>query len=169
MLLKHPFIHYFTALTKYYKLKHWAKLSWISIPGHPRKTFLPKYILPHCPNHAALQTYIYAHQNLSQTVLYLSHLTLLLVKFPLKKPKSLSCVQLFVSPWTVAHQAHLSVGILQAGKLEWVASLFSRGSSLPKDRTQVSHTAGGFCTIWATNGLCLLRMGLRALDYLSSG
>ena len=41
-------------------------------------------------------------------------------------------------------------GILQARILEWVAFPFSRGSSQPRDRTQVSHTAGGFFTNWAT-------------------
>ena len=38
-------------------------------------------------------------------------------------------------------------GILQAGILEWVAMASSRGSSQPKDRTQVSHMAGRFFTI----------------------
>ena len=33
--------------------------------------------------------------------------------------QSLSHVQLFVTPWTVAHQAPLSMGILQARILEW--------------------------------------------------
>ena len=33
---------------------------------------------------------------------------------------------------------------LQARILEWVAISFSRGSSQPKDRSQVSCTAGGF-------------------------
>ena len=37
-------------------------------------------------------------------------------------------------------------GILQARILEWVADPFSRGSSQPRDRTQVSHIAGGFFT-----------------------
>ena len=37
-------------------------------------------------------------------------------------------------------------GILQAGILGWVAFPFSRGSSQPRDRTQVSHIAGGFFT-----------------------
>ena len=37
-------------------------------------------------------------------------------------------------------------GILQARILEWVAFPFSRGSSQPRDRTQVSHMAGGFFT-----------------------
>ena len=41
-------------------------------------------------------------------------------------------------------------GILQARILEWVAIPFSRGSSQPRDWTQVSHTAGGFFTSWAT-------------------
>ena len=37
-------------------------------------------------------------------------------------------------------------GILQARILEWVAFLFSRGSSQSRDQTQVSPTAGGFFT-----------------------
>ena len=37
-------------------------------------------------------------------------------------------------------------GILQARILEWVAIPFSRGSSWPKDWTQVSCIAGGFFT-----------------------
>ena len=41
-------------------------------------------------------------------------------------------------------------GILPARILEWVAILFSRGSSQPRDRTQVSHIAGGFFTVWVT-------------------
>ena len=40
-------------------------------------------------------------------------------------------------------------GILQARILEWVAFLFSRGSSQPRDRTQDSCIAGGFFTRWA--------------------
>ena len=41
-------------------------------------------------------------------------------------------------------------GILQARILEWVAFPFSRGSSQPRDWTQVSCNAGGFFTIWTT-------------------
>ena len=36
--------------------------------------------------------------------------------------------------------------ILQARILEWVRVPFSRGSSQPRDLTQVSHIAGGFFT-----------------------
>ena len=41
-------------------------------------------------------------------------------------------------------------GILQARILEWIAMSFSRGSSQPRDRIQVSRIAGGFLTSWAT-------------------
>ena len=41
-------------------------------------------------------------------------------------------------------------GALQARILEWVAFPFSRGSSQPRDQTQVSHIAGRFFTSWAT-------------------
>ena len=40
-------------------------------------------------------------------------------------------------------------GIFQARILEWVAISFSRGSSQPRDWTQVSHIAGRRFTIWA--------------------
>ena len=41
-------------------------------------------------------------------------------------------------------------GVLQAKILEWIAILFSRGSSQPRDWTLVSCIAGGFFTLWAT-------------------
>ena len=41
-------------------------------------------------------------------------------------------------------------GILQARILEWVAFPFSKGSSQPRDWTQVSCIAGRFFTSWAT-------------------
>ena len=40
--------------------------------------------------------------------------------------------------------------ISQARILGWVAISLSRGSSQPRDRTQVSYTAGRFFTDWAT-------------------
>jgi len=59
------------------------------------------------------------------------------------KWKSLSCVQLCdPMDYTVN-------GILQVRILEWLAVPFSRGSSQPRDRTQVSHIAGGFLISWA--------------------
>ena len=41
-------------------------------------------------------------------------------------------------------------GILQARILEWVAILFSRGSSQPREWTLFSCIAGRFFTVWAT-------------------
>ena len=62
----------------------------------------------------------------------------------------LSRVWLFAAPWTVVGQTLLSMEILQVRILEWVVMLSSRGSSHPKDRTQVYRIAGGFSTVWAT-------------------
>ena len=52
-----------------------------------------------------------------------------------------------LQPHRLARQAPLSMGILLAKTVEWVAMLSSRGSSQPRDQTQVSHVAGGFFTI----------------------
>ena len=41
-------------------------------------------------------------------------------------------------PWTVTHQAPLSMGFSRQALLEWVAISSSRGSSLPRDQTYVS-------------------------------
>ena len=43
--------------------------------------------------------------------------------------KSLSRVYLFVTPWTVAHQAPLSMGFSRQGYWIWVSMPSSRGSS----------------------------------------
>ena len=72
---------------------------------------------------------------------------------------SLSRVRLFATPWIAAHQSPLSMGILQARILEWVAIPSSRGFSQPRDWVQVSHIASRFLTVWATREahlLCLL-------------
>ena len=47
-------------------------------------------------------------------------------------------------------------GILQARILEWVPLSFSRGSSQPRDWTQVSCIIGRFFTIWATREVTCL-------------
>ena len=62
----------------------------------------------------------------------------------------------FPSPkvkWKVTHATHMDYTdheILQVRILDWVAIPFSRGSSQPRDQTQVSCIAGGFFTSWAT-------------------
>ena len=47
-------------------------------------------------------------------------------------------------------------GILQARILEWVAFPFSRGSSQPRDWTQVSPIAGWFFTNWAIREVLII-------------
>ena len=46
-------------------------------------------------------------------------------------------------------------GIFQARTQEWVAIAFSRGSSWPRNRTQVSCIVGRFFTDWAMRDGCL--------------
>ena len=84
------------------------------------------------------------------------------VRFHMKKRKvkvlvTQSCPNLYGSmdcslPGSSVH------GILQARILEWVAISFSRGSSQPRDWTQVSCIAGRFLTIWAAGRLYLIHM-----------
>ena len=57
-----------------------------------------------------------------------------------------SCGSLY-NPMTAALQAPLSMGILQARILELFVMPFSKGSSQPRDRTQLSHISDGFFTI----------------------
>ena len=78
------------------------------------------------------------------------------------KWKLLSCVWLFATPWTIK-----SMEFSRPELLEWVAIPFSRGSSQPRDRTQVSCIAGrlftscatreaplekSYCKMWSTGG-----------------
>ena len=68
----------------------------------------------------------------------------------------LSCfsrVWLFATPWTVVHQAPLSMGILQARILQWVVMASSRGSFPHTDGSSVSWVsciAGRFFTTSTT-------------------
>ena len=65
-----------------------------------------------------------------------------------KKGKRKVCeVKVTQSRLTLCHHMEYTVhGILQARIVEWVAFPFSRGSSQPRDQTQVSCIAGGFFT-----------------------
>ena len=65
------------------------------------------------------------------------------------KVKLLSRVRLFGSVDCSPPSSSIH-GILQARILEWVAISFSRGSSQPRDRTQVSHLAGRHFNLCAT-------------------
>ena len=64
--------------------------------------------------------------------------------------KSLSRVPLFVTPWTVAYKAPLSMKFSRQEYCSGVAISFSRESSRPRDWTRVSCIAGRRFTFWAT-------------------
>ena len=57
-----------------------------------------------------------------------------IIKVSERKWKLLSCVPIFVIPWSVARSA----------------IPFSRGSPQHRDQAQVSYIAGGLFTVWAT-------------------
>ena len=70
-----------------------------------------------------------------------------------------------MTPWTVAHQAPPSMGILQARILEWVAMPSSGGSSQPRDQTPgllhcrwilyyLSHKGSPRILEWVTYHFC---------------
>ena len=59
----------------------------------------------------------------------------------------LSCVQLFLTPWTVAHQAPLSMDFLSKNTGAGCHFLL-QGSSWPRDGIQVSCIASWFFIIW---------------------
>ena len=64
--------------------------------------------------------------------------------------KSLSSVRLFATPMDCSLPGSSVHVIFQARVLEWVAISLSRGSSWPRDWTQVFRLAGRHFTVWAT-------------------
>ena len=67
--------------------------------------------------------------------------------------QSLSCLWLFMTPWTVAHQAPLSMGFSRQEILDWVVISSSREPSQCRDWTLISFLsciAGGFFYHWVT-------------------
>ena len=61
-----------------------------------------------------------------------------------------SVVSDFFDPMGCSPPSSSVHGILQARILEWIAISFSRGSSRPRDQTQVSHIAGRHFNLCAT-------------------
>ena len=66
-----------------------------------------------------------------------------------RNPFTQSCLTL-CNPMDCSPPGSSILGILQARILEEVAISFSRGSSWPRDQTQVSHIAGRCFDLWAT-------------------
>ena len=61
--------------------------------------------------------------------------------------KSLPSCPTICDPMDYSPPGFSAHGILRARLLEWVAMSSSRGSSQPRDRTQVSHIGGRFFTV----------------------
>ena len=80
----------------------------------------------------------------------LGHLLRLALHICRSESVSLSVVSDFCNPMDCSLPGSSVPGILQVRILEWVAISYSRGSSWPRDQTQVSCMWGRFFTIWAT-------------------
>ena len=79
-----------------------------------------------------------------------THLMMVLVFPQFQKPVLCLVTQLFPTlcdPMDCSPPGSSVHPVLQARVLEWVVMPSSRGSSQPRDRTQVSCIAGGFFTI----------------------
>ena len=59
-------------------------------------------------------------------------------------------------------------GIFQAVVLEWIAISFSRGSSQPRDQTQVSRIVDRRFTVWATREVIMILVHLKAALFNAS-
>ena len=64
--------------------------------------------------------------------------------------ETVSLTGFYYCEWKSFSHVHTIHGVLQARIMERVVFSLSRGSSQPRDWTQVSHIAGGFFTCWAT-------------------
>ena len=75
--------------------------------------------------------------------------------------KSLSRVWLFATPWTVAHQAPLSMGFSRQEYWSGLPFPSPGESSQPRDRTQVSRIAGRRFNLWATTSVKYRKLELK--------
>ena len=64
----------------------------------------------------------------------------------IRQINGVKCLNVKVAQFCLTLCDPMDYTVLQARTLEWVAFPFSRGSSQPRDQTQVSSIAGGFFT-----------------------
>ena len=102
-----------------------------------------------------MEEYVFKDGAVECCIIVSSHLVFLCL---ILEMEILCICQSEASKWVKVAQSCLTLcypmdytvhGILQARILEWVAVPFSRGSSQPRDQTQVSHIADRFFNIWA--------------------
>ena len=86
--------------------------------------------------------------DLEDLVLILSEISqaegLMISLYSEKVWKSFSHIQVFETPMACSLPGSSVCGILQSRIFKWVAVCFSRGSSQPRDQTQISHIVGRF-------------------------
>ena len=75
---------------------------------------------------------------------------------------SFSRVQIFVTPWTAAFQAPLSMGFSRQEYGEWVVFPFSRGSSQSRDWAHISCIGRQILYHWATKEAMMGLVPLKA-------
>ena len=75
---------------------------------------------------------------------------LFLIKYEVKWSEVTQSCPTLCNPVDCSPPGSTVHGILQARILEWVTISFSRGSSWPRDRTQVPHIGGRHFYLWAT-------------------
>ena len=90
--------------------------------------------------------YLYKHRKISENMHYM-------LDVKIKVLVTQSCPTL-CNPMDCSPPESSVHRIFQARILEWVAILFCRGSSPPRDWTRVLCIAGGFFTVWATREAC---------------
>ena len=102
-----------------------------------RASFLMTFVMSGVPLTSSRQENIHHREALNSQVLKMSTVVMLTTQW---------CPTLYDPP-DCSPPGSSVFGILQERILEWITIPFSRGSSLPRDRTQVSHIADIFFTI----------------------
>ena len=90
---------------------------------------------------------LFQHHSSKASVLW--HSAFFLVQLSYESEVAQSCLTL-CNPMDCSLPGSSVHGIFEARVLEWPAISFSRGSSRPRDWTQVFHIVGRSVTIWAT-------------------
>ena len=110
-----------------------------SLPIIPSPKFICKFIPYRIPNNVDI--YLFTHFEIFFLTKWHHSLTLfcnfLLISKDTYCVQSLSCVWLFVTPWTVAYQAILSLGFFRQEYWSGLAFPTSSESSRPGDQTCV--------------------------------
>ena len=104
--------------------------SWDHVAPMLLTFFLSLIVLPHMNHYCCITAFISQWKNMKVWV-------------------TQSCLTLG-NPMQYSPPGSSVLGILQVRVLEWAAILFSRGSSRPRDQTQISHTADWFFAVWST-------------------